>query len=123
MLSKNRRLLDLARTASEIEDAMWTERNSKSGQLYLIAEYRALLRQIAEEKGELGEESRTSDNTLLSLATLLVESIKVQGAGLQRREVVIEQNYDYEVDSAETSLPGKGRDIQKDELPSDPGAD
>lgn len=124
VLSKNRRLLDLARVASEIEDQMWTERNSKSGQLYLIGEYRAILRQIAEEKGELGEEGSTSDNTLVTLANLLSNAVKIQGAGLQQRNVVLENDYDYgENDHAQTTVQREGRDFQADEVPPDAGAD
>lgn len=102
VLSKNARLLALLRTANELEQMMYEERNSKSGQLYLIPEYRQMLKQIAEEKGELGEQGEAADSALLKIAETLAGLVRIQGSGVQ----VIEGEFSYEEDDAEASVQG-----------------
>lgn len=109
VLAKNNRLITLARVAGDLEDMMWSERNAKTGQLYLVPEWRQTLRQIAEEKGELGEETRGADNTLLELANMLASIVKVQGSGAQK--TIIEGEFTYlpndEVKNEQTALPSE----------------
>ena len=125
VLAKNERLLSLERNARELEDRMWQERNEKSGQLYLISEWRQVMRAIAEEKGELGEGAGSQDNTLLGLAQTLADIIRVQGTGIQGRNVVEGEfvYYPDEEKNAENALPGQSGGVSEDEVPPEPGAD
>lgn len=93
VLAKNKRLLALLRMAEELEEKMWDERNSKSGQLYLIRDYRETLKQIAEEKGELGEGEASTDPVLARIALNLSEALKIQGSGIQ--DNTIDGEFDY----------------------------
>ena len=120
VLAKNNRLMTLARVADELEDMMWTERNTKSGQLYLIPEFRQTLRQIAEEKGELGEDGRVVDNTLFLLAEALSNAMKVQGSGVQPG-AMIDLEFDYHEDgpAEQTPVSSESRSLQTDEVQAD----
>ena len=102
VLAKNARLIALARTADELEQMMFEERNSRTGELYLVQEFRQTLRQIAEEKGELGEGQGSTDNTLLRIAESLATAIKLQGSGIQQQ--IVEGEWDY----AEDEIDGAG---------------
>lgn len=82
VLSKNRRLLALQQTFEELHDRLWDERD-KSNKLYLLPEMRAILRQIAEEKGELGERGETAVDALGEIAKMLAAKVQVQGSGMR----------------------------------------
>lgn len=114
VLAKNNRLIALARTADELEQMMFDERNSRTGELYLVSEFRATLRQIAEEKGELGELQGAADNTLLRIAESLATAIKLQGSGMQKQ--IVEGEWDYAEDEAVEATPvqGEGSHLQGD---------
>jgi hypothetical protein len=122
VLAKNERLLALARHATEVEDAMWEERNARTGELYMLTEYRETLRQIAEEKGELGEGQATADNALLMIAQTLAGIVKVQGAGVQPQ--IVEGEWDYaEAETEEAILRGEGLSVETGGVQAEPGAD
>lgn len=95
VLAKNRRLLALLELAERLRSEMFEERNEKTAQLYLIPEYRAVLRQIAEEKGELGEGEESGESALAEVAKGLVDILKVAGSGLQTVDVTATE-YDYD---------------------------
>lgn len=131
VLAKNERLLTLARMAAELEDMMFEERNTKTGQLYLLPEWRQIMRQIAEEKGELGETSITGDNVLLELARIMAAGMQVQGSEAPRSDI-IEGEFTYypeEADAATTVLDQSGSvstdgvqaEPQPDQVPPDSG--
>lgn len=113
VLNKNNRLMALLRLAEELDEKMWDERNSRTNQLYLQGEYRNVLKQIAEEKGELGETDSSTESKLVDLARVLAEALKIQGSGVQVSE---DNTFDYweEGDYEETSLLGQGTDIPVD---------
>lgn len=119
VLAKNTRLLSLARTAEELESQMWDERNSRTGELYLLKEYRETLRQIGEEKGELGEQGGSADNTLLQIAETLARIVKVQGTGVQ--EQIIEGEWNY-ADDEEATVRSQGRLVETSGVQAEPGA-
>ena len=83
VLSKNRRLMALQQLYERLQDKVWDERNSRNDELYLVKELRAVLRQIAEEKGELGDDEQTATDVLGELAKLMVEKLAVQGSGIK----------------------------------------
>lgn len=76
VLNKNARLLALLRMAERIEEDMYTDVD-KQQRRYLLAEYRHVLRQIAEEKGELGEQTEHTDNKLAELVERMVRVVEV----------------------------------------------
>lgn len=122
VLAKNNRLLALARTAEELEAVMWDERNQRTGELYLIESYNKTLRQIAEEKGELGEQGGVQDNALLRLAEIMAGTMRVQGTGMQPQ--IIEGEWAYEEDESETaSVQDQGGSVEGSGVPAEPGAD
>lgn len=119
VLAKNERLLALLRTANELESMMYDERNAKSGQLYLFSEYRAVLDQIAKEKGELGDVEASTDSKLVELAMGLASMLKVQGSGVQ---IVDADNFNYyeeEGQFEETGLLSESTDLQGDGVPTE----
>lgn len=116
VLSKNNRLLALLRTAEELEDRMWTDRNAKSGQLYLIKDYLGALKQIAEEKGELGETENSNESALVRLSQTLADALRVQGSGVQVTVLDAEFDYEEEGEYQEDSIPGESGDLQGDGL-------
>lgn len=122
VLAKNNRLVALARTADELESMMWDERNNRTGELYLVGEFRQTLRQIAEEKGELGETQGAADNTLLRIAEALAVSIKLQGSGIQQQTLEGEWNYLEDADEA-TVVHSEGAHLQDDGVQAEQGAD
>lgn len=116
VLNKNNRLMALLRMAEELDEKMWDERNIRTNQLYLQGEYRAVLKQIAEEKGELGETDSTTESKLIDLARILAEAMKIQGSGVQ---LTSEDNtFDYweEGDYEEAPLLSQSTDLQTDEV-------
>lgn len=82
VLAKNTRLMKLLQLAEEIHEKMWGELD-KQGRFYLLSEYRAILRQIAEEKGELGEEVDNANDALLGLLELIGKASKPVGTQVQ----------------------------------------
>lgn len=94
VLAKNRRLMALANLAERVAEMAFTERNDKTGQFYLVPEFRAILHQIAEEKGELGEQGESTTDMLGQIALELAKAIKVQGSGIQT--VAGAEVFDYE---------------------------
>ena len=83
VLAKNQRLMALQQLYERLQDKVWNERNSRNDELYLIKELRAVLRQIAEEKGELGDDSQAATDVLGELAKMLVEKLSLQGSGIK----------------------------------------
>jgi hypothetical protein len=118
VLAKNTRLLTLARTAEELERLMYEERNEKSGELYLFKEWRGLMHQIAEEKGELGEQSGVAEGALVAIAELLTGAMRVQGSGIQSNDV-IDGTFSYMEEDAATPVSSEGSGVQENELPPD----
>ena len=78
VLSKNQRLMALLRLAEDLESRMFDEQD-KQLRKYLISEYRAVLRQIAEEKGELGEPPTEANDAYWALAKLVSDGLRIQG--------------------------------------------
>ena len=117
VLNKNNRLMALLRMAEELDEKMWDERNLRTNQLYLQGEYRAVLKQIAEEKGELGETDTSTESKLVELALMLADAMRIQGSGVQQTSE--DNTYDYweEGSYEETTLLGQGSYIQADGVP------
>ena len=83
VVNKNRRLLALQQMAEAIGADMYTERDEKNGRLYLLPEYRATLRAIAEEVGELGVQVDQRDTTIRGLVDMLSKALDISGMGVQ----------------------------------------
>ena len=79
VLGKNQRLLSLLQVAEELATRMFEEQD-KQLRKYLISEYRATLRQIAEEKGELGEPASESNDAWMALASMFGKALNIQGS-------------------------------------------
>lgn len=124
VLAKNERLLTLARMASELEDMMFEERNTKTGQLYLLPEWRQIMRQIAEEKGELGETNITADNVLLELAKVMAAGMRIQGSEAVHGNV-IEGEFTYFPEDTDEATPihDEGTSLQEDGVQAEPEPD
>lgn len=82
VLDKNQRLMKLLGLATELEEKIWEERNEKTGELYLISELRALYKQIAEEKGEIGELGDSAVGALGDIGRMLASAVAIQGSGM-----------------------------------------
>lgn len=122
ILAKNARLIALLRTAEELESLMFDERNSRTGELYLLAEYRATLRQIAEEKGELGEGNVSTESALVKIAETLADVIRVQGSGVQQQDVV-DGEWDYAEDDEAATVRGEGQGLEDGGVQAQPEPD
>ena len=75
LANKNQRILALARTAERIEEIMDEDRD-KGNRLYLYKEYSGILRQIAEEKGELGSAGEMAPDALMDLMKDMFSFVK-----------------------------------------------
>lgn len=104
VVKKQNRLMALASLAEELRERMYTERNEKTGQMYLQHDYAAVLRQIAEEVGDLGVAPGDNTGGLIEIARTLAGLVKVQGSGIQERAIDTGA-YD-EVAGAAASLAG-----------------
>lgn len=93
--NKVARLMAYQQMADEISDRMWDERNDKTGQLYLLREFRETIRAVAEEMGDLGKPAEDEREGLVEIAKELLGMVKVQGMGLQDANVV-DATFDYE---------------------------
>ena len=93
--NKVSRLLAYQQHMEEVADRMWDERNTRTGELYLLKEYRDTLRAVAEEMGDLGKPADDEKEGLVDIAKELIGIIKVQGSGLQDNgSIDMEFNYD-----------------------------
>lgn len=122
VLAKNQRLLALLRLAEDIEEKMWMDsERSASSQRYLLKDYRDVLKQIAEEKGELGESEHSADPVLARIALNLSEALRVQGSGIQ--QTIDGEAFDYfpeeEGDYEEVDVRGESPDLQGDGVPAE----
>lgn len=95
IVNKVQRLSALQQMAEELSERMWDERNEKTGQLYLLKDYRETLRAVAEEMGDLGKPADDEREGLVEIAKELIGIIKVQGSGLQDTASV-NMEFDYE---------------------------
>lgn len=129
VMDKAQRLLSLQRNAEALEAEMWEDRD-RQNRLYLVAEWRALMRQIAEELGQVGEVSDPGRDVLAQIALKLAESITGtvvgQGRIMQRDPNEVEAKVT-EVDAAADAAPtGAGGDDDLGKaghtLPVDEGA-
>lgn len=93
--NKTRRLMAYQQMVEELHERMWEERNEKTGQLYLLRDYRETLRAVAEEMGDLGQPAEDEREGLLELARDLAGLLKVQGSGLQDNST-LDATFDYE---------------------------
>lgn len=75
LANKNQRILALARTAERIEEIMDEDRD-KGNRLYLFKDYTGILRQIAEEKGELGSAGEMAPDALMDLMKDMFSFVK-----------------------------------------------
>ena len=89
VLAKNRRLLALQALYERLAEVVWEERSTKTNQLYLLGELRATLHQIAEEKGELGEQGIEAIEVLGDLAKGMALMLGIQGSGIQEADRVV----------------------------------
>lgn len=103
LLSKNRRLLAYQALAEQLNEEMWDERNERSGELYLIKEYRQVLHAIAEEMGDLGQGAADGAvEGLVEIARTMAEMLKVHGTAIQTTEAT--PDYYREVSDAEYTI-------------------
>lgn len=103
LLSKNRRLLAYQALAEQLNEEMWDERNERSGELYLIKEYRQVLHAIAEEMGDLGQGAADGAvEGLVEIARTMAEMLRVHGTTIQATEDT--PDYYREVSDAEYTI-------------------
>lgn len=103
LLSKNRRLLAYQALAEQLNEEMWDERNERSGELYLIKEYRQVLHAIAEEMGDLGQGAADGAvEGLVEIARTMAEMLRVHGTTIQATEAT--PDYYREVSDAEYTI-------------------
>ena len=103
LLGKNRRLLAYQSLAEQLHDLMFEERNDKSGELYLIKEYRQVLHAIAEEMGDLGQGSADGAvEGLIEIARAMAKSLEVHGTTIRVNDAT--PDYHRHIDDAEYTI-------------------